>query len=414
MGDQHDGGAQAVAQVAQQGQDLRLHGDVERRRRLVGDEKLRIAGQRHRDHHALPHPAGELVRVLLGASLGVRDLDEAKHLQGALARLRPTDMAVKHEGFGDLVADLQDRIERRHRLLKDHGDIVAADGAHLGFAEGHEVAAEQPDAAADDFPRGPRNEPHDRQGRDALAATGFADDAEHLAGMHRIGDVVDGAHDPVAIVEIGSQIVDLQQRVATRHGGDIHFAELHVTGSAKARIEHVAQTVADEVDEKHRRPEKEARIEHDPEGLLDHVAALGDHAAPGRRGRRDAETEEAEIGFRQDRGRADEARLDDQRRDGVRQDMLEQQLGEPRADGASGVDIGLFPHAQHHRTDEARDARHLRQRDRDDDGCHARPHDRDQCDGEQDAGDRHHAVHHAHQDRVGDAVEAGNQSDRDD
>ena len=42
-------------------QDLRLHGYVERGGRLVRDEELRTERQRHRDHHSLPHPAGELV-----------------------------------------------------------------------------------------------------------------------------------------------------------------------------------------------------------------------------------------------------------------------------------------------------------------------------------------------------------------
>ena len=37
----------------QQVEDLRLDGHVERRRRLVGDEQFRVAGERHGDHHPL-------------------------------------------------------------------------------------------------------------------------------------------------------------------------------------------------------------------------------------------------------------------------------------------------------------------------------------------------------------------------
>ena len=44
-------------------QDLRLHGDVERRGRLVGDQQIRLVGERHRDHHALALAAGQLVRI---------------------------------------------------------------------------------------------------------------------------------------------------------------------------------------------------------------------------------------------------------------------------------------------------------------------------------------------------------------
>ena len=61
--------------VAQELEDLRLDRDVEGRRRLVRDHELRLERERHRDHHALAHPAGELVGIALEARLGLRDPD---------------------------------------------------------------------------------------------------------------------------------------------------------------------------------------------------------------------------------------------------------------------------------------------------------------------------------------------------
>ena len=57
-------------------EDLGLDRHVEGGRRLVGDEQLGIAGERHRDHHALAHAARQLVRVLLDPPLGGRDADQ--------------------------------------------------------------------------------------------------------------------------------------------------------------------------------------------------------------------------------------------------------------------------------------------------------------------------------------------------
>ena len=54
-------------QLAQQVEDLRLDGDVERRRRLVGDHERRIAGERDGDHRPLPHAAGQLMRIVADA-----------------------------------------------------------------------------------------------------------------------------------------------------------------------------------------------------------------------------------------------------------------------------------------------------------------------------------------------------------
>ena len=48
--------AALALQLGEQLEDLRLDGDVERGRRLVGDEHLRVERERHRDHHPLPHP----------------------------------------------------------------------------------------------------------------------------------------------------------------------------------------------------------------------------------------------------------------------------------------------------------------------------------------------------------------------
>ena len=53
----------SCCRVAQQGQNLRLDGDVERGCRLVGDQELRPRRERHGDHDALAQTARELVRI---------------------------------------------------------------------------------------------------------------------------------------------------------------------------------------------------------------------------------------------------------------------------------------------------------------------------------------------------------------
>ena len=72
VGDQHQRGARPLLDRLEQLQDLRLDRHVERGRRLVGDQQLRLARERHPDHHALAHAAGQLVRVLLRTPLRAR------------------------------------------------------------------------------------------------------------------------------------------------------------------------------------------------------------------------------------------------------------------------------------------------------------------------------------------------------
>ena len=105
MGDQHHRHAEAVLHVLQQVEDLRLDGDVERGGRLVGDDELRLAGQRHRDHDALAHAAGELVRVIVHAACGIGDLHQLEHLDGAGQRVLVAKALVAAQALGDLLAD---------------------------------------------------------------------------------------------------------------------------------------------------------------------------------------------------------------------------------------------------------------------------------------------------------------------
>jgi hypothetical protein len=55
MGDEHDRRAMIASELAHEVENLRLHGDVERGRRLIGDQECWVAGKRHGDHRALAH-----------------------------------------------------------------------------------------------------------------------------------------------------------------------------------------------------------------------------------------------------------------------------------------------------------------------------------------------------------------------
>ena len=76
--DQHHRGAALGGEALEQRDDLRLDRHIERGGRLVGDQQARLGGERERDHHALAHAAGELVRIVVVARLRARDADFAE------------------------------------------------------------------------------------------------------------------------------------------------------------------------------------------------------------------------------------------------------------------------------------------------------------------------------------------------
>ncbi len=204
-------GAGLRPQFAHQIEDLRLDGDVERGGRFVGDQQLRIAGQRDCDHRALAHAARQIVRIFVEAFFRRGNFDARQQIDGPFPRLLRRQTAVADEHLGDLIADRQAGVERGHRLLEDHGQPVAAQIAHVVIGKLKQIAAVEHHRAVDlgVF----RQQAHQRERRDALAAAGFADDAE--SGSERDGeiDLIDCMRHAAAVaVEGDAQAGNVDQR----------------------------------------------------------------------------------------------------------------------------------------------------------------------------------------------------------
>src|SRR3954471_5920632 len=118
---------------------------------------------------------------------------------------------MRAHGLGDLIADGEYRIERAHRLLKDHADTPPAHLAHGRLAERHQVATfeqDLPGARA----IAARQQSKDRQRGQRLAATALADDADDLARLDVERDVLEHLQPALAIMECNGEISHGEQR----------------------------------------------------------------------------------------------------------------------------------------------------------------------------------------------------------
>src|SRR5215210_4425027 len=116
----------------------------------------------------------------------------------------------------DLVADGEDGVQRRHRLLEDHRDVVAADPLQLRLLELGEVAALEEDPRARGDPAGPVDQAHHRERGHRLAAARLADDGERVALVDPEVDPVDRAQEALPRVEAGAEVLDLEQLAHAR------------------------------------------------------------------------------------------------------------------------------------------------------------------------------------------------------
>ncbi len=131
--DEQDRSVDRGSEFAQQMQDLRFQRHIKGGGHLVGDEQIWLGQQAHGDCNALAHAAGELKRIAVELARGVGNADAVQGIDslGPLLRFRQRLLTVLN--IQHVLADAAHRVERGHRVLKDHGDAGAANGAHLVF-----------------------------------------------------------------------------------------------------------------------------------------------------------------------------------------------------------------------------------------------------------------------------------------
>jgi hypothetical protein len=196
--------------IAQEVDDLRLDRHVERRHGLVAHDEARLDGERARDAHALALAAGEFVRI--AARVLRREPDEAQDLGDSLAAASFGE-PVQRERLVERLRDGHARIERRERILEDHGQRAAHFPQRI-LVERREVASLE-SARCPTSARGAQHEASRRR----LPAPRFADERKRLAGIdveahaiHRVHVATGAAEQPAPDREMLDERIDAQQR----------------------------------------------------------------------------------------------------------------------------------------------------------------------------------------------------------
>ena len=149
VADEQDARAELLAQRRDEVEHLGLHGRVQAGRRLVEHEQRRVLGQRHRDHHALLHPARELMRIAPHHAPRVGDLHLGEHRLGPLVG-ELVLAAGQRVHLGHLVTDADRRVQRGTRVLVDHPHLLRAHAPHVALGHLREVGAGHLDRSVGD------------------------------------------------------------------------------------------------------------------------------------------------------------------------------------------------------------------------------------------------------------------------
>ena len=228
--DEHHRHVQLLLQRADQLQDFRLDGHVQRGGRLVRNQQRRLARQRHRNHHALAHAARQLVRIAPQHIARFRNAHQLQHAQRLGLGLAGRLALVQADRFGNLLAHGEDRVERSH--LKDHRDISTAHAAHGRLAgvcqvQHFAIAAAQVHLSADDFAAAVLHQPHQCQRRDRLARTRFADHGQRFTAIHMERQVAHRVDHALGRGKAHAQVLHLHDALVGHRNGAVLFGCCH-------------------------------------------------------------------------------------------------------------------------------------------------------------------------------------------
>ena len=131
-------------------------------------------------------------------------------------------MDLQH--FTHLFFNGMKRIERAHRLLKDHRNGIAAQAAHMLLAGGEQIfPALEIYLARWMGSRRIGQQAHYGKGRNRLARTRFANQRHGLAGLYVKGDMADRMGEMIALAKINRKITHLDQQPLAGRGRFLGF-----------------------------------------------------------------------------------------------------------------------------------------------------------------------------------------------
>lgn len=165
-----------VSNVGQKIKELCLRGRIKRGCWLVRDKEFGIAGNRYRPDDTLQHAAAHLVGILLQSRFRGWNADSFQEGDLTLSEGLALETHMQLQGFGELIADSEDRVQRDHRVLHDHADPLPAKRPHLCLGLPDDVVAVEGNSSRLDLRR-TGEELHDRHRGRGFSATGFADDS---------------------------------------------------------------------------------------------------------------------------------------------------------------------------------------------------------------------------------------------
>ena len=314
--------------------------------------------------------------IVLHTLFSIGNTYQLQQLHSPLVGCVLTHICMQEHAFHDLLADLHGRVQAGHRILEDHGDMLAVDAGPQVFAGKLQkvddlffsvlhTAVENLTPVDDTV--GIQKTRCCLHG-DRFTGTALSYDGNGLTLLEIQVDAADCMDHSGTGLKCDVKIFDL------KYGFFVHLISppSHIF---QLRCQGFPETIADEVKAQHQKRQYSDR-RNDLIGQCCYVVeSILDQGTDGTLGQNDTDTDEAEESLGEDGGRDREHDLGDDRSDGIGQDLFEDDMHARRAEGPAGQDILLLLQLEHLRTGDLAHADPLGQKQSHDNQEHALGHE---------------------------------------
>ena len=111
------------------------------------------------------------MRVLGDTPCRIRDTNQLEHLYDPVSSLTSRQFLVELDNLCHLIAHRVHRVQRGHRFLEDHGDLVTSNLPHFPFRQFEKVFSFKENSPTNDLAGRAWDETNDGMGGDTLATT---------------------------------------------------------------------------------------------------------------------------------------------------------------------------------------------------------------------------------------------------
>jgi hypothetical protein len=195
MGNKQNRHTVRLAQIIEKRKYLCLDGYVQGGRGFIGDNEARATGYGYRYHYPLAHTAAHLMRIVPHPDFRQWDTNPVQKIDNLKAGLFFRDPLVPQKHLSDLIFDTENGVERSHRLLENHRYFVSPYRLHYIFRNRKKLFPPKQDLTTCHHARG-RNKAHNGKGAHAFAASGLADNSQHLSFGHLKADRINRTRYP--------------------------------------------------------------------------------------------------------------------------------------------------------------------------------------------------------------------------